>query len=476
MLQKLRHDAWSFIHRTFPERQVYIRSDGRVQFFTFDPTMQAICAGAGIVVLGWVAFTSVNVIFKDRIIASKEQHFIDMQAAYEARLSNLQVSYDELNGALTAAEDSFQAVAENFEAKQTALESIIHHKQQLQSSLAGRAAPPPAARAPNAKSAYLGVNMGLGGPLEELLPGIAKSLTPSVSAIGPFRNLPAFSAASSQPADQSSASPAKSSTFLGGAVRRIGEFFGRPATRSGMDNVSIRHIAETEARIVAMDAANPSLAAETKQDIDKEVTRLTRIVRNTGLDPNALAAQTGASGQGGPLIPIGQALTSTSDEAFNRGVQGAARSLESLDKIVGSLQAIPLSTPLEDASVSSGFGGRSDPFTENFAYHSGVDFSGAKGTGVHVTAPGVVVFAERNGAYGNMVEVDHGNRVRTRYAHLLKIGVPVGKRLEKGDVVGELGSTGRSTGPHVHYEVWYDKSVKDPQRFIRAGRDVFKDQ
>lgn len=481
MLQKLRQDAWSYIHRTFPERQVYIRSDGRVQFFTFDPAMQAICASAGLLVLGWLAFTSVNVIFKDRIIAAKEQNFINMQAAYEARLANLQVSYDELNGALTAAEDRFQAVADNFEAKQQTLANLIRHKEQLQASLTGGATPPASAAsaarpAQNTKPSFLGMNIGLGSQIEEFIPGIAKSLSPSLSAFGPFRDAPAYSASLAQPGDPSPTSVSESSTFFGGAVRRLGQFFMRPATpRPGIDNLSIRHIAESEARLGVLDQENPALATEAKQDIDKEVTRLTRIVRNTGIDPKVLTAQSSEGGQGGPLLTIGPALTATSDEAFNRSIEGVAGSLDSLSKIVGSLRTMPLTTPLEDVTITSGFGGRSDPFTENFAYHSGVDFSGSKGTDVHVTASGVVVFAERSGAYGNMVEVDHGNHFRTRYAHLLKIGVPVGKRLEKGDVVGELGSTGRSTGPHVHYEIWYDKSVKDPQRFIRAGRDVLKD-
>src|SRR5262249_40813665 len=99
MLQALRQKGWSGGGRAIPERQIYIRSDGRVQFFAFDPMMQAICAGTGIVLLGWVAFASVNVIFKDRIIEAREQHFIAMQQAYESRIADLQISYDELNGA-----------------------------------------------------------------------------------------------------------------------------------------------------------------------------------------------------------------------------------------------------------------------------------------------------------------------------------------------------------------------------------------
>jgi murein DD-endopeptidase MepM/ murein hydrolase activator NlpD len=103
-----------------------------------------------------------------------------------------------------------------------------------------------------------------------------------------------------------------------------------------------------------------------------------------------------------------------------------------------------------------------------------VDFAGPWGSPVLVTAPGVVVWAGPKGGYGNMVEVDHGYGFHTRYGHLSSILVRVGARLEKGSPVGRLGSTGRSTGPHVHYEVWVANHLTDPSRFIEAGRHVYE--
>ena len=490
MMRTLQHRAWRQICVIFPERQIYIRSDGRVQFFTFDPMMQAICAGAGLLVLGWVAFTSVNVIFKDRIIAAKERHFVEMQSSYENRIADLQISYDELNGALASAEDRFQAVADSFEAKQHAIANLLEHKQSLQSMIgiapgavaapsAPAATPGKTAAAPAQKPAYLGMNMGVGGILEDLVPNLSKALMPSsTTGIAPLRTAPPFSADPLSPPQAAAPMPAapERQTFLGGAVRRIGQFFGRRETSTPeVDNPSLHHIAEAEARVAHLDEANPALLTQTKQDVDKEVTRLTRILRNAGVDPKVLAARNAAAqGQGGPLLEIGPSQIATPDQGFNTAMIGTMGSLSSLNDIIESMRAVPLTTPLSDANISSGFGARSDPFTENLAYHPGIDFPGAIGTDVHATAPGVVVYAARFGDYGHMVEVDHGNRIRTRYAHLAKINVQIGARLEKGAVVGQLGSTGRSTGPHVHYEVWYDNVVRDPNRFIRAGHDVLK--
>ena len=487
MLDQLRERAWKQINVTFPERQIYIRSDGRVQFFTFDPMMQAVFAAGGILLLGWVAFSSVNVIFKDRIIEAKERHFVEMQSAYENRLADLQISYDELNGALATAEDRFASVADAFEVKQRALAALIGHKEELHASLAGTA--PLASAAVPAKSAalngasearprYLGMNLGMGGVLNQLLPDFTSSLSPAApTALEPLRGVSPFNAAivPSLPESSGPAPTADRQTFLRGAVRRIGELFSRKVSSSELDNPSLRHIAEARSRVAQLGEEQPVLLAEARQDFDKETARLTRILKNTGVDPKTFVARERAQDVGGPLIEIGPNQIATPDPRFNDGVAGAIDSLAALSDVVSSLRAVPLTTPLPDPELSSGFGARTDPFTENLAFHTGLDFSGEKGTDIHVTAPGVVVYAARNGAYGNMVEVDHGNRFRTRYAHLSKILVPVGARLKKGDVVGELGSTGRSTGPHVHYEIWYNNVVKDPGRFIRAGKDVLKD-
>src|SRR5580698_1704085 len=117
--------VWAWLHDIFPERQIYIRSDGRVQFFTFGPSLQATLAGLSLIFLLWVAFATVNVVFKDRIIAAKDHRFQQMQSAYENRLADLQISYDDLNGALVGAEDKFKATADELQTKQNAIAGFL---------------------------------------------------------------------------------------------------------------------------------------------------------------------------------------------------------------------------------------------------------------------------------------------------------------------------------------------------------------
>ena len=136
MVEPLIERAWAWLHATFPERQIYIRSDGRVQFFTFGSTLQATCAGLTLIFLGWVAFASVNVIFKDRIITSKDHRFQQMQANYENRVADLQLSYDELNNALVSAEDRFKSTADQLEAKQQTVENLLGRKQVIEATVA----------------------------------------------------------------------------------------------------------------------------------------------------------------------------------------------------------------------------------------------------------------------------------------------------------------------------------------------------
>src|ERR1700729_2662394 len=137
MTESLLERVWAWLHRTFPERQIYIRSDGRVQFFTFGPSLQATLAGLVLIFLGWVAFATVNVIFKDRILAANDHRYQQMQAADENRVADLQISYDELNGALVAAEDRFKATADALQTKQSAISGFLARENQAEAAVGG---------------------------------------------------------------------------------------------------------------------------------------------------------------------------------------------------------------------------------------------------------------------------------------------------------------------------------------------------
>jgi murein DD-endopeptidase MepM/ murein hydrolase activator NlpD len=137
---------------------------------------------------------------------------------------------------------------------------------------------------------------------------------------------------------------------------------------------------------------------------------------------------------------------------------------------------VPLRKPVTgEIDLSSQFGVRVDPFLHVPAMHTGLDFRGDYGEPIHATAAGTVSAAGWSGGYGRMIEVDHGNGLATRYGHLSEIGVKVGQQIRIGQVIGKLGSTGRSTGPHLHYETRIDGEAVNPVRFLNAGAKLFGD-
>ena len=136
-----------------------------------------------------------------------------------------------------------------------------------------------------------------------------------------------------------------------------------------------------------------------------------------------------------------------------------------------NLQAeiMPSGRPVHKGWISSRYGMRNDPFSGKRAYHNGLDIAAPEGTDVFGVAAGVVTWASRRGGYGKLVEINHGNGYTTRYAHLKSILVEVGDTIPKGQLIGKLGTTGRSSGPHVHFEVRIDGKTVDPMTYVRAG-------
>jgi murein DD-endopeptidase MepM/ murein hydrolase activator NlpD len=484
MLDSFREQTWNFVSATFPERQIYIRADGRVQFFTFGPLMQAILAGISLIFLGWVAFTSVNVIFKDRIIATKERRYQQMQASYEARIADQQLNLDELNSAMITTADRFRAQADALEAKQRTLTALVTHKQQLRATLGldpARARPAVqttvvgSAPAPALPTATPDTGTAAVGTAPVATPTAAPAATPASTGSG---DLPMLQAP--VPAAPRTARPQRS-TFLKGAVQKLADLFGperAPKPTRAVEHPALTQIAQLEGQLTRLKGAQYVLLAQAQQDVSEEIAHFQNAIRVAGLDPNGLVARVSArGGVGGPLIPIPpEALTGVNDAAFDNHVTAVLSGLEDLRTVVTAMRVIPMSPPVRGGSFdqTSGYGARLDPFTRHFAFHAGLDWSGPWGAPIQSTAPGTVVFAGWRGGYGQTVEVDHGYGFKTRYGHMSSIAVRVGQRVVKGSQVGRLGSSGRSTGPHIHYEVWFDNTVRDPGRFLRAGRYVLE--
>jgi murein DD-endopeptidase MepM/ murein hydrolase activator NlpD len=230
------------------------------------------------------------------------------------------------------------------------------------------------------------------------------------------------------------------------------------------------HLTNLASGLRKLEAAQINALNEIETEIDTRARRLRRVLEELSVQPHRAARSTAmasaGSATGGPYLP----WTRAPEEPFARQVHRIRATVTTLKNFEREIGVIPVRRPIDrDAEVTSGFGVRVDPFLRRPAMHTGVDFRGDTGDPVHATAAGRVVHAERDGGYGLMVEIDHGNGLATRYAHLSAIAVNAGATVSPGDVVGRIGSTGRSTGPHLHYEIRMLGDATDPQRFLRAG-------
>jgi murein DD-endopeptidase MepM/ murein hydrolase activator NlpD len=180
--------------------------------------------------------------------------------------------------------------------------------------------------------------------------------------------------------------------------------------------------------------------------------------------------QSGAGGMGGPFVALPILSDGSSFATAADRLEGAIDTLQKLRRV---LPHVPFQAPLPgDPEITSGFGPRIDPFLGTPALHTGIDLLDDYGAPVRATAAGTVVTAGFEGGYGNMVEIDHGDGLTTRYAHLSSIEVAPGQKVSFGTVLGRIGATGRATGPHLHYEVRIDGEPVDPLRFLRAGANL----
>ena len=255
----------------------------------------------------------------------------------------------------------------------------------------------------------------------------------------------------------------------------VGQMSGDPAAAAALQPLQIADDASPVERMRTVRLDQDRLLEQAEAAGKSRADRLRLAFRLAGLNPETYAAGQGTA-LGGPLIeakdPKALAVVLDVDEDFAHRIQRASTSLQDLRSLTIAAGRMPFAAPTRAVAQSSSYGMRYDPFTRRPAFHSGLDFPGGYMSPVSATAPGVVSFTGSRSGYGRTVEIDHGSGFKTRYAHLQSISVSVGQRVALGQRLGGMGSTGRSTGPHLHYEVWAGGRPRNPYRFLRAGEHV----
>jgi murein DD-endopeptidase MepM/ murein hydrolase activator NlpD len=267
-------------------------------------------------------------------------------------------------------------------------------------------------------------------------------------------------------------SPISDTILLAPPSDRSSELHSRPATSAKPQFADIDPSDPTERRILKLAQNLDRIATRQSEALnrfeegyDDRETRLRTVFADLIVAVPAPSLARQALAIGGPLLPFGK-----SSDPFEQQITRVRNMAGTIENLDGLLNAVPVRRPVpRGAEVTSGFGVRVDPFIRTYAMHSGVDFRGEPGDPARATAAGRVTVASFQGGYGLMVEIDHGNGLATRYGHLSVIGVTEGQWVQAGESVGRIGTTGRSTGPHLHYEVRVAGEAIDPQRYLRAG-------
>tara|TARA_R100000988_G_C3960428_1_gene145901 strand:- start:49 stop:939 length:891 start_codon:yes stop_codon:yes gene_type:complete len=236
-------------------------------------------------------------------------------------------------------------------------------------------------------------------------------------------------------------------------------------------------LSQARQRIADLHSIQQQAMQRVAQTADTTILELENVLEMTGLQPETFILppmKPDQPGVGGPFVAFEP--EHPQDEEFVNTAVALNDRMDHLANLHDRIKRTPIGEPATKYYLSSSFGKRKDPINGRWAFHSGVDLAGPIKTPILATAPGKVVHAGWSGKYGKMVEIDHGNGVRTRYGHLYKVLVKKGDEVQYQDHIALMGSTGRSTGSHVHYEVLVNNKPVNPVKFIEAGRYVFKSE
>jgi murein DD-endopeptidase MepM/ murein hydrolase activator NlpD len=242
--------------------------------------------------------------------------------------------------------------------------------------------------------------------------------------------------------------------------------FTLPRSDRGKQSSIQAKLGRIEASLDHVESRESTTLSQVEDRYENKARLLRSVFAQLGLKSDAAL-----SAAGGPFVPI---KIPPADQGFERGLIRANVARAYVDRLSTTLVSVPVRKPVTgEIDLTSPFGVRVDPFVHTPAMHTGLDFRGELGESIHATAAGTVTIAAWTGGYGKMVEINHGNGLATRYGHLSEIDVSVGDKIRIGQIVGKLGSTGRSTGPHLHYETRVDGEAVNPQKFLDAGARLF---
>ncbi len=421
------------LRKMYPDRQILMRAHGEIKFITLSRGLQVGATLLAVVVAGWVGYTSMSFFHYGSVLERRDRELARAGERYDMAMSDLAVYRERFDSMSLSIEESQDRILGLIGKNRALHQGLQSTKSQLEMTQTERIE---ISRLHDQLTEQLGA-------LEIQLDGVVghnQSLRSSASTLR--TELDSLSAEQMEATEESIQ-----------LTRRVREL-------------------ETELSIlrVSQEDVIERLAENTAINIGE----IEKTIAMTGLEADELVMRLDGTteGQGGPFVAFEPGMAE--ELPIDKSVALLDRHIARWEQLQAVLRLLPLSAPMDGAHVTSGYGRRQDPVNNRLAMHDGIDLAGPIRSAVLTTAPGKVVYVGWKGRYGKVVEVDHGMGIRTRYAHLRKIYVESGQEIGYREKIGQMGSTGRSTGPHLHYEVIIDGESMDPTKFLRAGKYVFK--
>jgi murein DD-endopeptidase MepM/ murein hydrolase activator NlpD len=397
----------------------------------FGPVVFWIVVGTVVVLGMWSAATATYFAFRDDVLTRLIARQAEMQYAYEDRIAELRAKVDRTTSRQLLDQEQFDQKLDQIMKRQTALESRATALGAMPDTATTGSIRPQAR----------------GAAADQ--PAASASGTPKPS---PISDTVIFVAPPDREARLESRAPVI-------AKAQPNQF----AKVQGVDNVLVR----LQTSLDSVERRQMAALSAVEDGMESRVRRMRGVFTDLGLDMAQLEGATPRSAVGGPFVPV---KLPADAGPFERQLSRINTTRAQVERLNRTLALVPYRKPvIGEVEFTSGFGVRSDPFLGRPAMHTGLDFRAQTGDPVRATANGKVASSGWAGGYGRMVEIDHGNGLSTRYGHLSEISVKVGDVIKIGQVIGAVGSTGRSTGPHLHYETRIDGDAVDPQKFLRAG-------
>lgn len=427
------------LERRLPEQRLFLRSDTETRFIRLRPLTQAVALSGFSVLLAWTIVATAILLMDSIGSGSAREQARREQANYEARLDALSVERDQRAAEAVAAQERFALALRQVSAMQSALLASEERRKELETGI---------------------------GVIQATL---RRTMTERDTAIARVSELAAAATEGPAPAASGATTSQDAAETLGFLTAALGRTAAERDAIAELADAAKREADEIAYEKRLLEERHDEIFASLEEAVTISMAPLDKMFSSAGLDPDDLIEQVrrGYSGQGGPLGPLAPPIAPGDDASAER----AKRILEGLDRMNLyrlAVEKAPFALPLRSSfRYTSGFGRRWGRM------HEGIDMAGTMGSPVYATADGTVTHAGWESGYGNMVEIRHDFGIVTRYGHLSKVRVEKGQRVSRGERIGDMGNTGRSTGTHLHYEVRTGGTAVNPMTFIKAANNVF---